>query len=322
MKEAELDLLANDARRAVESLVDTPIVESARIRSGVMTFKFDLRAQDGQSYIARFYPPGRAHVVDYEPELIRLCRSSGMKVPEVLATSRDGPAAKLPYMIYRKLPGAAIGDRCDSLSDESLRAINRFLVDQLEILGGIRVAGFGDLESARHARFASWREFVGECFRLGIDSALSGGLVPLRMAERFEELSRQVHRFERGGPSVLCWGDISPENIIVDPSGCAVGLVDFEGVVAADASLNLGYLRARYESTRFYASFADNWAGAHKADVSARAAFYVVLRALRLLSHGREPMPTGASRDRIERFLPGLGGALEEALAWTRREIL
>src|SRR5437868_2572025 len=74
-----------------------------RIQRGVMTFKYTVVSGGGARFIVRFYPPGREDVVEYEPDVVRRCRSGGLRVPEVIADSRSGPPAPLAYMAYRMI---------------------------------------------------------------------------------------------------------------------------------------------------------------------------------------------------------------------------
>ena len=113
---------------------------------------------------------------------------------------------------------------------------------------------------------------------------------------------------------MLAWGDISPDNIIIDECEQFVGFVDFEGVIASEFDLNLGYLRARYEGTDFYAEMVTVWPT--QSTLLPRVALYTIIRALRLLRHGSKPLPTGRKRDSFEAFLPGFIPALNELLQW------
>ena len=308
--------LHSDAERIVTQVSGETVAQATRVNAGVMTFKYFVETVKGYRYVVRFYPEKRAAVASYEPDIIHRCLERGMRVPEVIATSRTGPTAGLKYMLYRMIPGVSLDVRLPFLSQQSLNRICSTLIDELKLLRSVHVEGFGDLVFADRARFSSWLSFVAETFLDGIASARGQDLLPSKLIDDIDLTGRHLDKFTYSGQPSLCWGDISPQNIIVDENGEIVGLIDFEGVVSAEFDLNLGYLRARYAGTSFYSTFAETWLDGTENATSARAALYVLVRALRLLSQGREPLPTGIPREQVDTFLPGLEDAIRETHRW------
>jgi aminoglycoside phosphotransferase (APT) family kinase protein len=310
------DFLRADAERIVAQVSGATIARVTRVDAGVMTFKYFVKSWQGHHYVVRFYPRNRGAVVRYEPDVIQLCHKHGMRVPEVIASSRTGPTASLEYMVYRMIPGISMQAGLASFSPRSLSRICRGLIDQLRLLNEIKPDGFGDLVDCRQAWFDSWFSFVGHAFGDGIACARAQSLLSPVLLDAVELIGQHLGRFQYVGRPSLCWGDISPENVIVGEGGEIAGLVDFEGVLGCEFHLNLGYLRARYAGSRFYTTFAELWPGGCHEAISARSALYVIVRALRLMSHGREPLPTGILRERLDIFLPGLEEAVDESLKW------
>lgn len=276
-----------------------------------MTFKYFVETAKGDRYVVRFYPQNRKAVVAYEPDVIRRCRGRGMRVPEVVTTSTTGPAAALEYMVYRMIPGESLELRLSFLNQQSLNRICSNLVNELLLLKEIKIEGFGELVSDTRASFPSWLSYVTQTFTEGIRSARSHHLLPLPLIDDIDFVHSNLDKFNYPGRPSLCWGDMSPQNIIVDGNEL-VGLIDFEGVLSAEFDLSLGYLRARYAGTDFYSTLAEHWPGGKDNATSARAALYVLVRALRLLSYGNEPLPTGIPREQLSTFLPGLEDAVRE----------
>jgi aminoglycoside phosphotransferase (APT) family kinase protein len=305
----ESDTLRDDAANIVARVTGQPIAQTTKINSGVMTFKYAVQTALGEIFIARFYPPERALVVKYEPDVIRRCNLHGLKVADLVADSRDGPVATLEYMIYRMIPGAAMETRIASLSAGTIERICRALVEQMLLLSEIEVIGFGDLEGGERARFASWRSFVEQAFA----DALVQNNVPPALRYAVERIRDGLDRFAFGGSASFAWSDISPGNIILDANDEFAGFVDLESVLAAEPLLAYGYFRARYDGTRFFAILSSSWPKFARCE-GARAALYGLIRALRLLPHAYRALPTGEPRDRLESFLPGLHNALDELL--------
>jgi aminoglycoside phosphotransferase (APT) family kinase protein len=284
------------------------------IRVGVMTHKYEVTNASGEKLVVRFYPPARSLVLNYEPDILRRCRAHGMRVPELIADSRNGPSAALAYMVYRMLPGTSLQERLGQIGPRQLGALCADVVAQLEQLAELPMNGFGDVLSGQHARSGSWHEFMRDAFERGLEVARDANVLDRHLLKAFGGIERNLDRFDEPRQAVLAWGDLSPENIIVDEHGRFVGLIDFEGVVSAEIDLGLGFLQARYAGTAFYRQMAYNWPA--KRSEQPRVELYVVVRALRLLRHAREPLPTGVARDPIEVALPNLRPAATRVVAW------
>jgi aminoglycoside phosphotransferase (APT) family kinase protein len=110
---------------------------------------------------------------------------------------------------------------------------------------------------------------------------------------------------------VLAWGDLSVENILIDSDNEVAGLVDFEGVIAANRLLNLGYSCARYYGSAFFDALRQAWKEPLHENEWHWIHFYCVLRAVRLVQFAGEPLPTGHSRTVIEDLLPGFQPAIK-----------
>jgi aminoglycoside phosphotransferase (APT) family kinase protein len=268
-----------------------------------MTHKFAAKLPNEECYIFRFYPPSRAHVVEYEPDLLRSCFQAGVGTPEVVIDSRTGPPASLNYVLYRMIQGTPLVNRLSSLSPEALKGIARDIVVRLEVLARIPVLGYGDLMTADRARFHSLGEFCALSFRQGLEAAAQTRLWPRETVETVRAIAGISTQMPENRVA-LTWGDISAENILVGSNNEIAGLVDFEGVIAANPLLNLGYAYARYYRSGFFDALAQAWP--EPLDDQWRwIYFYCVLRAVRLAPFAAEPLPTGHPRTAIGDLLPG-----------------
>ena len=102
-------MVDNKSREDVISVIFNQLISRApdRIKSiniGVMTYKYEVRIRE-KKYIIRFYPKDREHIVAFEPDIIRKCRTMNIKVPIVYSDSRNGPKSYLNYMIYEFVEG-------------------------------------------------------------------------------------------------------------------------------------------------------------------------------------------------------------------------
>jgi aminoglycoside phosphotransferase (APT) family kinase protein len=311
---SELDSLARSAASIVSKITGEMVVTTEKIETGVMAFKYCICTMSDERYIVRFYPESRSFVINYEPDIVRRCLAQGLRVPEVVMDSRSGPPAQYDYMVYRMLPGITLQDRLGQINKKKLQAVCRDILIQLQLMAEIPMQGYGEVLSATHAAFPTWQSFVISSFNEGLAVTQKENLLVPMITEALAAIRSRLDAFVVDCPAMLAWGDISPDNVIVDEREQFVGFVDFEGVIAAEFDLNLGYLRARYEGSDFYAEMATGWPA--QPTLNPRVALYTLIRVLRLLRHGRKPLPTGRERDPVEVFLPGFIPALNELLQW------
>jgi aminoglycoside phosphotransferase (APT) family kinase protein len=309
--------LSTAAAEIVSRVVNEDVQKVEKIAAGVMTYKYQVTTATNARFIARFYPESRSHVVEYEPSLFRRCRTHGLRVPEVMADSRTGPPAARAYLVYRMLPGSSLGASLEDISPAQLQHLCIEIVRELKLLAALPTQGFGDLLNERDAACRSWHEFLYDAFDRGLAVARSEALLEVPLLGAMASIRRQLERFHAPSRSALGWGDLSPGNVIVDTSYRLVGFIDFEGVLAAEMSLGLGYLRARYGHTRFCAAMMRNWPPDRLEQPF--IALYEVVRALRIMRHFQEPLPTGVPRDPINVTLPNLRTAVIEVIEWLER---
>ncbi len=278
---------------------------------GVMNHKFKVTLQGGESFTIRIYPPTREHLVDYEPDLMGRCAGAGLPVPKVLVDSRSGPGVGRSYTVYRWVEGVPLDQRLPNLAPRPLTQITQDLLHFLQGLARLPVAGYGDLLSASRASFHTRSEFfaaaISDC-----QSALTRGHPDRETLIRLSSLLQKAGAAMTPEQPVLAWGDVSPENILLDPADRIVGVIDFEGTLAGDFSLTLGYAYARFFQTPFFEALSDVWPKNGHPPAGDHIKIYAALRALRLAPFATGPMPTGHPRTPLRQVLPGLQYLLEE----------
>ncbi len=283
-----------------------------RIQRGVMTFKWRVTLPEQQVYVVRMYPPSRAHVVNYEPDIFRRGREKGIPLPQTICDSRTGPPAPLAYVVYRLIAGTPLSERLSSLSAAALQRVAKDLVAYLQLLQGVWVRGYGELVNSEAAEFSSWAQFVHTSFREGLSRAREYQLLPADEIARLRAPGAELERLDLQEPCGLAWGDLSPDNILVDSEDKISGLLDFEGVLAADFLANLGYCFSGCCGTRFLESILRVWPTPLTESAGHIVKLYAILRAVRILMHAHEPLPIGSARSDIKELLPGFRAVLDE----------
>jgi aminoglycoside phosphotransferase (APT) family kinase protein len=274
------------------------------IARGVINHKFKVTLLDGESYAIRFYPPSREQVVNYEPDVLRRCATAGLPVPKVFTDSRFGPGAGLNYTIYHWVQGVPLDERLPSLDRHCVTSLATELVSYLRRLAELEITGYGDLISATQAKFSTWTAFLGATFSEFESAEIKSpwDRETMKMLQIFWE--GVVSAWSVLKP-VLAWGDLSPENILLDTEDKIAGLIDFEGTIAADFSLTIGYCYARHFNTPFFDALWNIWPKEGIRPLDQTIQFYAILRGLRLARFASLRLPTGRARDSVDQVLPG-----------------
>lgn len=303
--------LPEAAAAVVRGLLGQPVESSERVDRGMMTFKCRVRTLSGDDVMVRFYPAGRASVVNQEPDLLIRCRLAGLPVPVSIGDSRTGPPAPWAYIAYRRIAGETLADRLPRLQDSQREQLARNLARLLSRLESINLDGSGELLSGEAADDIAWTVFVVQCMQAGLESVKRHVLLPASLTAMLERvLGNSPTRVTRP-TNRLIWGDINFENILVTDDGMVSGLIDFEGCLSGDPLATLGYCQAVHGPNPFFQTLVDVWGAATGTQPDPQCvAWYALLRAMRLARYAHLPLPTGRSRDPLIDILPGITPAL------------
>jgi aminoglycoside phosphotransferase (APT) family kinase protein len=305
--------LHHGADRIVHHIVDSKPVRTEMIREGVMTVKFAVETEQDGTFVVRFYPRVDTQVIAYEPDLVRRLKAAGLPAAHVVIDSRTGPSSPLPYMVYKMIPGTSLRRQLPLLEASARNKVARQVVDFLGKLHQLDVEGYGDLLSATAARFDSWLRFMDTSFAEGISAAQDHQSLPEALITGLKEIRQHLEFFNEneGGRSGLAWGDILTDNILVHDDGSLAGIVDFEGALAAESWLNLGYCYAACGPNGFFQDLKDAWSGSIAPVAFDRVELYAVLRGVRIAKFAQPPLPAGRPRAPLERTFPGFAIAVE-----------
>ena len=299
--------LDGKAAEIVGELTNASARACTPITLGVMNIKFKVETVEGAQFVVRFYPPVNAGAVDYEPDLVRRLYAAGLPVARVVGDSRSGPPSHLRYMVYEFIPGTPLSVSRDSLTPSALRRLAGQLADFLLALQRLTVHGHGDLITATVARFPSWSGFMKASFQEGIDAAERHGSLPLNLIRGMRIVRDSVDGIEPPVQWGLGWGDILPTNVLTEPDGSLAGLVDFEGALAAEGALNLGYCQAL--NGDLFLALTNAWSSVAGPEDKDRVDLYSALRGARISRFAHLPLPGGGHRTRVDQFLPGFAEA-------------
>jgi aminoglycoside phosphotransferase (APT) family kinase protein len=271
-----------------------------------MNDKYLVASTNATRYVVRFYSKATAAAVSYEPDLVEKLRQEGLPVARVIGDSRSGPDAPLPYMAYEYLPGTTLRSRFSALSLPTRRRITGQLAEFLFSLGSLGVTGYGELVDSQTGRYDSWAEFMETSLSEGISDAARHGSLPLEVIRQVDSIRASLKCFDPPERPTLAWGDILTNNLLIDKGESLVGIVDFEGTLAAEHALNLGYCRAAYGlSAQLSRYLMEASEGKLEPDPD-RLNLYTVLRGVRVARFAHLPLPTGHRRRPVVTLFPGV----------------
>ena len=303
--------LADLAGRIARDVAGSEPASVTEIPKGVMTHKYLVNVADASKLLVRIYPSDRSHVVDYEPDLLRRLAGLGLPVPEVLADSRSADASEHSYLVYRWIEGTTLSET-RGLDKRGHQEICETLVESLLVMAGAGVQGYGDLVDDAKATHESWAEFVRISFDEGLKAASDHGLFDDGTTSRLRRIHERLDEFLEPTDSELVWGDISPDHIVLDDTGRLVGLLDFEGTLAAGRLSTLGYCHAVFDREPFFEGLSRAWPQHLDLDDWRRIHFSSALRVMRIAKFAAQPLPTGAKRSPLADRFPGLSTALSK----------
>lgn|GEM_PF-1917665 len=312
--------LATDSRRIVAALTGRRVQQAQPIDAGVMTWKCHVVTHDGSEFVVRFYPPGRAHVLHYEPDVIQRCHAHGMRCPELVGDARQGPPAAWPYIVYRHIQGVPASQVWPGWTGHQRAGLAQHIVSQVQSMATLSTTGCGELLDAHRGQHAHWRDFVADCFDAGLHAARQHPVLSDAALNDAQWVRARLQDIPLDDSHGLLWADVSLDNVIVTADGALAGLIDFEGTLSGDALLNLGYAFARspggdagsLASDDVHAHLHASW-GIRDTVSNLRIRLYAMLRVMRLLRYSAtQTMPAGTPRSPVERHFPGFQRAATE----------
>jgi aminoglycoside phosphotransferase (APT) family kinase protein len=308
--------LVGTAADVVRGLTGDKPARVTRLRGGVMNDKYLVESTGATRYVVRFYSKANTAALCYEPDLVAKLRREGLPVARVIGDSRSGPGAPLPYMAYEYLPGTSFKSRLSISTVPTRRRVARQLAEFLFSMGSLPVAGYGELADSQSGHFDSWAEFMETSLSEGIASAARHGTLPLEMIHQVDLIRASLERFDPPEKPTLAWGDILINNLLIDNQGSLAGVVDFEGTLAAEYALNLGYCRAAYglsaQFSRYLLEASERKLEPCDLD---RLNLYTVLRGVRVARFAHLPLPTGHRRRSVLALFPGVRPAAQALAA-------
>lgn len=262
------------------------------IDKGVMTDKYEFVSQQ-KRYIVRCYPEKRSWLAEVEYQYLDLFKRKGIKAPHGYLYNTQGQA----FLVYEKLPGQSLTEVYADLTTEEKDSLCKEIVANYKKIAEISCDKFGALEETGSFSSNSWNEFllseISKATRIFQDKQN----IILKMISMGLSDYAKFFKVDTGQ---LVWSDFSTDNIIVK-DGHLVGFIDFEGLLAGDSLLGLGYLLAHEQKSDFVNRILTHYGVDGK---SKDLDFYAVFRYIRQTPYLESALPNGTQRDSAFAFLP------------------
>ncbi|MEZ2636572.1 phosphotransferase family protein [Morganella morganii] len=277
---------------------------------GVMTYTILCKTKNNREYIIRAYPHGREHILGTEIEIINRCRKIKLPVPNVIATSIDGPKIGLSYFVYDKIEGMMLSTYLDKVNNPNIDYVSGQLIDLFKKLSSLDIKKYGELESGYEATCSNWNEFITNSIKQGRKGIISSNILPLHQMEKIERLVlSNINSLDEASGKLL-WGDVSVDNILVTEDGEISGIIDFESCLSGPGNYTIGYfLNTLSPKSITHASLFHDLSrkcNTFNDDIYS----FCFLRAYRLARFIDCSPPTGEKRDLLIDIFPGLEWAI------------
>ena len=220
-------------------------------------------------------------------------------------------ATESPYLIYKFIEGKPLSSLSPAFSPAQLKNITAQVFDNIAAFSKEEVQGFGFLFT-NEKKEDSWQDFLLE--------AINRGELYLPSIKEFDAstINALLHFAKKQWADVdlknpnFVWNDFSQDNIIIKDNTLA-GFIDFEGCIAGDPVMALGYLFAIEGSSGFFAAMRANYEKHYFVSYE-RILFYAIIRLFRLSKYIHLSFPTGIKRDPLLVYFKGFLEAIEYVL--------
>ncbi|EOW0015263.1 TPA: phosphotransferase family protein [Klebsiella pneumoniae] len=300
----------NDISLVINYATGLELLYFKLIPIGVMTYTILCKAENNREYIMRVYPHGREDILGAEIEIITRCREIKLPVPNVIATSLDGPKIGLSYFVYDKIEGMMLSDYLDKVNSPNVDYVSDQLIDLFKKISSLDIKKYGELESGYKAVCSSWSEFVSNSITQGRKGVISSNILPIHKIKKIERLVlSNLNSLDKVSGKLL-WGDVSVDNILVTENGEISGIIDFESCLSGPGDCTIGYfLNTLSPKSVTHASLFHDLSrkcNTFNDDVYS----FCFLRAYRLARFIDCSPPAGEKRDMLIDIFPGLEWAI------------
>lgn len=242
-----------------------------RLGEGVKAVSWIFDVEGEQTVVAKFFRPESQERMARELGFHDACTLDDPKLPQLLGFQPAIPGEQLGVVLTNCLMGQRLADEAGA-TEQDKRGVYVESSSFLRRLHGVAMPGFGALgappahRDAREMAVAETAQAIDRRRRVGDDPALT---------DRVEQwMSERAASVERDVPAVLCHGDYSMWNMLVEwreGRHTLTGVLDFESAYAGDPLMELA---SSWVLT-------DSWGGPGEAELAAIERGYGQLRATR-----------------------------------------
>ena len=270
-----------------------------KINQGVMAHKY-LFEVDGTMYVLRIYPKSNKNDTKLEFELINQLLSIGCKVPNAVAYYCE---LEESYLIYQFLEGESLAHVYKSLPIEVISVIVKDVFDNITQVSNFTLNYFGNVCKPGN-KYSAWKDFLEDSIEYGLPYLMKNDQFETATVSRIKRFMKQQLKTINVKVPSLAWSDLSMNNMIILDNRLS-GFIDFEGCIAGDPILPLGYLYLVDGESSFYSALHEYYQEKYEFS-NAIVLFYSFLRLLRIAPFLTEPLPTGLKRKPVFTYFKGL----------------
>jgi len=218
-------------------------VELERVTKGSSTYVFRIFT-DHQTFYLRILPE-QAASFDAEVKVLRLLRSKGVNVPNVIYYELRNHLIGLSIMVTEELLGSDLDQPNLEIDHDNLAQILYYAGEQIALVNQIELKGFGEIDRAVNATLTGEHESMRGYYEEFLEHDLSIlhhyglqdhsiNVVRTALEEGFEFINEQR--------AYLAHGDFDTSHIF-QHHGAYSGIIDFGDIKAVSARYDLGHFK-------------------------------------------------------------------------------
>ncbi|GGD34818.1 phosphotransferase family protein [Croceicoccus pelagius] len=229
---AEVHPTASYAEAIAQQVTGKRADQTRRFTSGLVHYVFEVHLDDGSAVVVKAGANDRRQSLAASVKMTALLRPMGVPIPEIIASDLD---ARLPWVMMERVPGTDLGQILNSLTETQRKQVAYEVAQAQKIVGQLSTAGtFGYVTGIGPAQHRNLPDLLDEDFarlRKRISHAgLFGDCHANRLAETLNSMRNRLLEIR----PIAFLHDTTTKNVIVDPIGGKVGIIDVENLCFGD----------------------------------------------------------------------------------------
>lgn len=219
-----MSLSVGEVVATAAELLDAPVVEAVALPAGYANETWRVTTGPGAAYVVKIGPPGYESKWRSAHRALDLAASVGVPVAPLVRSAAIGDRLVRAFAwIEGRTPDPGV------LGAEGVRRLFTDLGVALRALHGIEFAAFSSRLDGSAPLFPHWPDYLGN--RLAAIAArcrATGALEEADLARVLDAIKGLMSEIGDDARPTLCHRDLHVDNLLIDPTGRLVAILDFD----------------------------------------------------------------------------------------------